>query len=120
MARYRLAIATNGSDHLDELNTVGPAIGRPELRLGAHNNDVTAETGPTYVARYFTAVTVERYPCDLDIPTAEPILAYLDSMTDEPLTPPQRSAAEDFIQAQVDASGSYRIRKHTVLITASR
>jgi ubiquinone/menaquinone biosynthesis C-methylase UbiE len=35
----RLAIATNGSDHLDELNTIGPAIGRPELRLGAHNNE---------------------------------------------------------------------------------
>jgi SAM-dependent methyltransferase len=50
----RLAIATNGSDHLDELNTIGPAIGRPELRLGAHNNDFTAETGPTYVARHFT------------------------------------------------------------------
>lgn len=116
----RLTIATNGSDHLDELNAIGPAIGRPELALAARQNDFTAETGPTYLARYFTRVTVERYPCDLDIPTTEPILAYLDSMADEPLTPPQRSAAEDFIQAQIDANGSYRIRKHTVLITASR
>ena len=116
----RLAIATNGSDHLDELNAIGPAIGRPDLALGTGHNDFTAEAGPTCVARHFTAVAVERYPCDLDIPTAEPILAYLDSMTDEPLTPPQRSAAENIIQAQIDASGSYRVRKHTVLITASR
>jgi SAM-dependent methyltransferase len=116
----RLAIATNGHDHLDELNVIGPAIGRPELSLGARQNDFTAETGPTDVARYFTAVAVERYPCDLDIPTAEPILAYLDSMSDEPLTPRQRSAAHDLIQAQIAADGSYRIRKHTVLIIASR
>jgi SAM-dependent methyltransferase len=115
----RLAIATNGSDHLDELNAIGPAIGRPELALATRQNDFTAETGPTYVARYFTAVTVERYPCDLDIPTAGPILAYLDSMADEPLTPPQRSAAHDLVQAHIAADGSYRIRKHTVLITAA-
>jgi SAM-dependent methyltransferase len=115
-----LAVATSGTDHLAELNAIGPAIGRPELALGANQNDFSAETGPTYVARYFTRVTVERYPCDLDIPTAEPILAYLASMADEPLTPEQRSAARDFVQAQIDANGSYRIRKHTVLITATR
>jgi SAM-dependent methyltransferase len=116
----KVAIATNGTDHLDELNTIGSVIGRPELALGATQNDFTAETGPAYVARYFTGVTVERYPCDLDIPTAEPIIAYLASMADEPLTSEQRSAARDFVQAQIDANGSYRVRKHTVLITASR
>ncbi|GAB3830867.1 class I SAM-dependent methyltransferase [Dactylosporangium cerinum] len=116
----RLAIATNGSDHLDELNVIGPAIGRPELALAATQNDFTAQAGPTYVARSFTAVTVERYHCDLDIPTAEPILAYLDSLADDPLTPQQRSAARDLVQARIDADGSYRVGKHTVLITAAR
>lgn len=116
----RLAIATNGTDHLDELNAIGPVIGRPELALAATQNDFTAETGPTYVARHFTGVSVERFHGDLDVPTAEPILAYLASMADEALTPEQRSAARDFIQARIDADGSYRVRKHTVLITASR
>ena len=116
----RLAIATNGRDHLNELNAIGPAIGRPELAVAAAQNDFTAETGPAYVGRYFTAVAVERYPCDLDVPTAEPVLAYLDSMADPPLTPPQRSAAQDLVQAHIDAHGSYRISKHSVLITASR
>lgn len=116
----RLAVATNGTDHLGELDSIGPVIGRPELALGANQNDFTAETGPTYVARYFTDVIVERFPCDLDIPTAEPILDYLASMADEPLTPQQRSAARDLVQARIDAEGSYRVRKHTVLITASR
>lgn len=116
----RLAIATNGTDHLYELDAIGPVIGRPELALDATQNDFTAETGPVYVARHFTGVTVERYPCDLDIPVADPILAYLVSMADEPLTREQQAAARDFLQAKIDAHGSYRIGKHTVLITASR
>jgi SAM-dependent methyltransferase len=115
----RLAIATNGSDHLHELDAIGTAIGRPDLVAAVTLSDFTAETGPAWVARYFTAVAVERYPCDLNIPTAEPILAYLDSLADQPLTPQQRSTAQDLVQRQIDTHGSYRIRKHTVLITAS-
>ncbi|MFE9204027.1 methyltransferase domain-containing protein [Micromonospora sp. NPDC007230] len=115
-----LAVAVNGSDHLDELNAIGPAIGRPELALGAAQNDITAETAPGYLADGFTDITVERYPCDLDIPTAEPILAYLDSMAGEPLPAEQRSAARDLIQARINAEGSFRVRKHSVLITATR
>lgn len=116
----RLAVAANGRDHLDELNAIGPAIGRPELALAAAQNDFTAETGPAYVARYFTNIDIERYPCNLDIPRADPILAYLASLADKPLTSEQQSAARDLIQARIDTRGSYRVRKHTVLITASR
>jgi SAM-dependent methyltransferase len=116
----RVAIATNGTDHLQELNAIGPAIGCPDLALATTMGDFTAESGPTYVASHFTGVTVERYPCDLDIPTPEPVLAYLVSLADEPLTPVQQSTARDLIQARINAEGSYRIRKHTVLITASR
>lgn len=116
----RVAIAVNGTDHLAELDAVGPLIGRPDLALGAHHNDFSAETGPARVARYFSDVIVERYPCDLEIPAAEPVLAYLDSVAGEPLTPEQRSAARSLIQATIDTDGSYHVGKHTVLITASR
>jgi ubiquinone/menaquinone biosynthesis C-methylase UbiE len=115
----RLAAAVNGADHLAELSAIGVEIGRPDLALTACQNDFTAETGPRYVARYLTDVTVERYPCDLDVPHAEPILAYLDSMADEPLTAEQRSAASELVRAHINAHRSYRIRKHTVLITGS-
>jgi SAM-dependent methyltransferase len=114
----RFAVAVNGRDHLAELDALGVAIGRPELMLRFRQNDVTAQTGPGYVASHFTGVTVERYPCDLDIPTPEPVLAYLDSMADEPLTSEQQSAARDLVQARIDAEGVFRVRKHTVLITA--
>lgn len=115
-----VAIATNGSDHLQELVAIGPAIGRPDLTPDATMGGFTAEAGPAVVASHFSHVTVERYPCDLEVPTPQPVLAYLASLADEPLTPAQRTAARDLIQARIDAEGSYRIRKHTVLITASR
>ncbi|WP_203920747.1 class I SAM-dependent methyltransferase [Rugosimonospora africana] len=116
----QVAVAVNGRDHLDELDAIGPAIGRPDLVSAGTRNDFTAETGPTYLARYFTDVAVERYRCDLDIPTADPILAYLDSSADEPLTAQQRAAARELVQARINVHGLFHVRKHTVLITASR
>jgi SAM-dependent methyltransferase len=37
----RLAVAVDGRDHLGELTAIGAAIGRPDIRIGAHNNAVT-------------------------------------------------------------------------------
>lgn len=116
----RVAVATNGTDHLAELNALGPTIGRPELGRGTRLNDFTAQTGPDYLARHFADVTVQRYPCDLAVPAAEPIIAYLASVTDTPLTPEQLASARRIVQARIDTDGSFRVRKHTVLITASR
>lgn len=119
-----LAVATNGSGHMAELDALTAAIGRPDLALahllGTLQSDFTAENGPGYVARYFDRVAVERYHCDLDIPTVEPVLAYLDSMADEPLTDRQHADARRLTQATIDADGGFRVRKHTVLITARR
>ena len=115
----RVAITVNGVDHLAELDAIGPSIGRPDLVLAAGQNGVTAETAPTLMARYFTGISAERYPCDLDIPTTEPVLAYVDSITDEPLTPQQRSTVREPVEAKIDVDGAYHIRKHSVLITGS-
>ncbi|MFJ6200095.1 hypothetical protein [Micromonospora sp. NPDC092111] len=116
----RLAVATNGDGHLAELDALAVAVGRPELTLRGSLNDFTAGTGPAYLARHLTDVTVERYPDDLDVPAVEPILAYLASMGGEPLTPEQESAARAVVRAGIDADGGFRVRKHTVLIAATR
>ncbi len=116
----RLAAALNGSDHLHELRTIGPAIGRPELLRGLTLNGFVAETAAGVVADYFRDVQVERYHCDLEVPAPEPILTYLDSLTDQPLSSAQADRARDLIQTQMDDTGNYYIRKHTVLITAAR
>ncbi|MFE2614581.1 class I SAM-dependent methyltransferase [Micromonospora chalcea] len=115
----RLAVAVNGLDHLAELDALGPAMGRPDLAVGLHQNDVTAETAPARVAAHFTDVTVERYPDELVVPAAEPILAYIVSMIG-PLTVAEESAARAAIEARIDAEGAFRVRKHTVLISATR
>lgn len=116
----RLAVAVNGRDHLAELNTLGPVIGRPDLAVRFHDrNDVTAEATPARVAAHFHDVTVERYPDELVVPAAEPILAYVASMIG-PLTAAQEAAARAAIQARIDAEGAFRVRKHTVLISATR
>jgi SAM-dependent methyltransferase len=116
----KLAVAVNGGTHLAELFALAPVIGHPELARGLTMNDFTAEAGPGYLARYFTDVESERYPSDLAVPTADPILAYLASLVGAPLTPDHESAARAVVQPVIDANGNYSIRKHTVLLTATR
>jgi SAM-dependent methyltransferase len=114
----RVLVAVNGRDHHAEILALGPAVGRPDLVLSAAHNDVTAETVPGLLARHFDAVTVDRHPCDLAVPTADPVLAYLASIAAVPLTPAQEAAARDLIEARIAADGVFHVRKHTVLITA--
>lgn len=116
----QLFAAVNGSDRLHELRTIGPAIGRPDLLNGLTLNNFTAETAAEVVAGHFTDVKVERYQCDLEVPAVEPILAYLNSLTDQQLSAAEAARARDLIQTQIVATGTYHIRKHTVLITAGR
>ncbi|MGX6608527.1 class I SAM-dependent methyltransferase [Micromonosporaceae bacterium Da 78-11] len=104
-----VAIATNGRDHMAEVDALVPV---PWDAL----NDFTAETGPAMVARHFTDVTVARYPCDLSVPDADLIVAYLDSMS--PLTAAQRATARAQAQSMIDTDGAFHVSKHTVLITA--
>lgn len=116
----RLAVAVNGAEHLAELNVLGAVIGRPRLTLRATQNDFTAQSGPAYLAEHFRDVRVERYPGDLEVTAVEPILAYLDSLANDPLTLDELSAARDYVQARIDEAGCYRVRKDTVLLTGIR
>ncbi|WP_433788833.1 class I SAM-dependent methyltransferase [Actinoplanes sp. CA-252034] len=116
----RVFVAVNGRDHHTEITALGPAVGRPDLTLSAVHNDVTAETVPQWMARHFDAVTVERYPGDLAVPSPEPVLAFLASVAAEPLTPAERSAARDLVAARIAADGVFRVRRHTVLISAQK
>jgi SAM-dependent methyltransferase len=116
----RLAVATNGADHLADLAAVGAAVGRPDLAPGVTRLTFVAENGPALVARFFSAVRVERYPCDLEVPAVEPVMAYVDSLSGEPLTSGQRAAAMAYVAGRIAEDGCFRVRKHTVLVTAVR
>jgi SAM-dependent methyltransferase len=116
----RLAVSTNGRDHLRELNALGPAVGRPDLAAALTRSDFTGDSGPARVAEYFSAVTAERYPSDIVVHDPEPILAYQESLPAEPLTEAQRSAVRDLVRARIAEEGCYRIRTQTILISATR
>ncbi|MFI2708698.1 hypothetical protein ACH495_01005 [Micromonospora sp. NPDC018662] len=64
-------------------------------------------------------MTVERYLDELPVPAVAPVLAYLASMVG-PLTAAQESAAGNVVRARIEAAGTFRVRKHTVLISATR
>lgn len=114
----RLAVAMNGRDHMAETNELGVVLGRPELAMRTTQNGMTAENTPELVGRFFGDVRVERYPCDLLVPVVEPVLAYLASMADGPLSESEMSVAREFVAERIAAEGGFRVRKHTVLITA--
>ncbi|TWD82836.1 methyltransferase family protein [Kribbella amoyensis] len=116
----RLAAAINGRDHMQELRELGPAIGRPGLLRGLVVNDFAADNGGAIVAKYFADVDVERYSSDLEIPSADPVLAYLDSLGTADLTPAEAAAVRDLVQAEIDAQGHFFVRRHSALITATR
>jgi SAM-dependent methyltransferase len=116
----RLVVATNGADHLADFADVGAAVGRPDLAPGVTRLTFVAENGPALVARFFADVRVERYPCDLEVPAVEPVMAYVDSLSGAPLTSGQRAAARAYVEARIAEDGCFRVRKHTVLITAVR
>ncbi|PGH44195.1 methyltransferase type 11 [Micromonospora sp. WMMA1996] len=115
----RLAVALNGRDHLAELDTLGPAVGRTDVAAVFHQDGTTAEEAPARIAAHLVDVTVERYPDELAVPTVEPVLAYLASMVGR-LTAAQESAVRDQVRARIEAEGAFRVRKHTVLISATR
>jgi SAM-dependent methyltransferase len=109
----RVAVALNGRDHMADLDEF-----RGSTRTGSGMNDFRAEAAPAALAEIFADVTAERFPGDLAVPAVEPVLAYLESW--RPLTPLEREEAAAWVQERIDAEGTFRIRKHTVLLTARR
>jgi hypothetical protein len=99
---------------------LGAAVGRSDLVLSSAHNDITAEAVPALLGRHFGTVTVEGYPGDLEVPSPEPVLAYLTSIAADPLTAAQEAAARALIEARIAADGVFHIHKHTVLITAQQ
>ncbi len=108
-----VAVATNGRGHMAELNAVAVAAGLPEGDVHVH---FPAERAAEAVAAAgFGEVETHRYDDTLAVPDAEPVVAYIASMTPRPLTPDEEAA----LRAAVTTT-PFTIRKHTVLVVARR
>ena len=114
----RLAVALNGPRHMSEVDALGRAIGRSGLSTFTGLSKVDTHTAPGLVGRVFQDVQVDPYGCDLEVPEPEPVLAYLASMADPPLTPGEEARARALIAATIEATGTFHVTKETALITA--
>jgi SAM-dependent methyltransferase len=110
----RLVVATNGRRHMAELKELCTAMD------GSRHSDVTEVTGPALIGAVFEDVRVEDFPGDLAITEVEPVIGYVCSMVDEPLTVAEVSAIREVVAARIAAQGVFRVRKHVLLVTATR
>ncbi|KAL8733936.1 MAG: hypothetical protein Q9181_003387 [Wetmoreana brouardii] len=114
----RLRASLNGRDHIEELLALGASVGRPSPILGAAR--ITAETAPDLLSKHFNHVTMERFPGDFDVPVPRPILGYLASWSDEPMSTAQEADARALIEQRISKEGSFRVRKNMVLFSATK
>jgi SAM-dependent methyltransferase len=114
----RLVASLNGRNHTTELSALSTAVGRPAMVL--RQARIVAETGPDFLSRQFVDVRSEIYPGHLSVPTAEPVLSYLNSLGNEELSAEEASIARRIVDERIKAEGSFKVTKHVVLLTARR
>jgi ubiquinone/menaquinone biosynthesis C-methylase UbiE len=111
-------ISLGGKTSNKELNALGRAIGRPSVMVGTTR--IVAQTTPQYLAiSGFEDIREEMYHGDLEVPTAEPVLAYLASIG-EGLSESQEKMARKLIEDKIVEDGCFRVTKEVVLFTARK
>ncbi|CAI4210941.1 unnamed protein product [Parascedosporium putredinis] len=101
-----------------ELLNVGAEVGRPSVIRDRAR--VVAETAAKYLEKHFTDVTWERCPGAFEVPKYEPVLAYINSIGDEPLGAEAEAKARRIIEDTIAEEGRFRVNKHMVLFTGRR
>jgi ubiquinone/menaquinone biosynthesis C-methylase UbiE len=114
----RPVVSLSGHNHNSELSALSTAVGRPAMAL--KHARIVAETGPDFLARHFVDVISEMFSGNLLVPTPEPVLSYLNSLGNEELTAQEASIARGIIEERITAEGSFKVKKHVVLLTARR
>jgi SAM-dependent methyltransferase len=107
-----VAVATNGGGHMREVSDLAVAAGLP--RADVHER-FPAESAAGAVAEWFGDVEVHRYDDTLAVPDADPVVAYVASLTPDPLTARQEAAVRAGVRG-----APFLVTKHTVLVTARR
>ena len=121
-----LFAATNGKDHLRELDELSQDLTADGVVYpGLQNNHVTTfelETGVGYLEPYFSSVTLHRPPGDPDllVTEAEPLIAYILSVTPTDLkTDAKKMAAlRKRVGQTLAETGEVRITRATGLFEA--
>ena len=87
-------------------------------KLGSEYSRITAETGVTEMEKYFQDIKEEVYIGDLEVPSAEPVLDYLDSLPDGVMNKVQRKMALDIVEKEIGERGNFTVHNSRSLFIA--
>ena len=105
-----LAVATNGAGHMAEVSDLAVAAGLPRADVHEH---FPAARAAEAVGEFFEHVETHVYDDTLEVPDADPVVAYVASMAEQTLTP----SKEATVRAGVTRT-PFRVGKNTVLVLA--
>lgn len=116
----RLLAATNGENHMRQMKELAQ---RALPERVAHQWPQLAfrlENGRELLAPYFSQIECYPYPDSLAVTKAQPLLAYLTSLSDPTtaLTAEQLAAIQQHISATIASLGAYTIEKESALFIA--
>ena len=122
----RFVAATNGQDHMRELNEFsGILLGEEERRSLAQlrkqvSSAFSLENGQEQLAPYFKEVTLMMYEDSLAVTEAAPLLAYAGSMMGGAavLTAELKARAVEWIETEIQEKGAVHITKSSGLFIA--
>jgi SAM-dependent methyltransferase len=115
-----LHAATNGPDHMIELDQLGAAVGLSLSRYYSHKERFGLENGAERLETAFGTVILSRYDCDLKVTDVEPLVDYVLSMRggEQTTTPETVARLHELIEARIAADGVFHITKDTGLFIA--
>jgi ubiquinone/menaquinone biosynthesis C-methylase UbiE len=113
----RLFVMTHGERHMREfrdlVNRVAPGV------LASGERPFSLENGEEQMAPWFDRITLARYPDELRVTEAEPLLAALRSYRNQ-LTEEQERAIRAQIEAELAAHGAFRIGLDSGMLSGVR
>jgi ubiquinone/menaquinone biosynthesis C-methylase UbiE len=121
----RFFATTIGKDHLLEMHRLverfDPGLMADGWSLDNRDVGFTLENGPVQIAAYFSQVEMRRYPDELVITKAAPLVDYLLSMARGQLFPGRRAELTYFIENEMaDAGGALHITKDSGVFLAKK
>jgi SAM-dependent methyltransferase len=121
----RFLAATNGTDHLREIAALNAQFAPAAAELEWPPLAFRLENGRTLLAPFFDTITLLPYEDSLEVTDAEPLLAYMQSMTllaalgmDEETAVAQTNKLATFITQEIEERGAFHVTKATGLFIA--
>ena len=117
-----LLAATNGLDHMQEVKDLVRQAD-PQTSFSGADLSFRLENGAELLAPFFSSVQLHRYDDSLRITEAEPLTAYILSMTGLRRISLEDSRLENFkrsIQQEIARQGAIHITKSACLFTCLR